>query len=280
MWRRHPEAIRTRSPSDRECPFTTRIPNHPVDTPERTPVRLSQYPATCFVSTRDHCAGRSPSRAASSPATPRCWCRPPPTPTDSRTGSRGPTRPICRSCATGPERDRAAVEAALTVPYHGGRTEGVNQLVELLKRVARGRQGGSAPGSRTAVLEPCEDRFLSACVKCLTAQSCPALTLRERRNQGWKACGVARNGLMHLPRTLRRHRLEPLALQSTYLFSDKFGVHGGRFLMTRVHWRSARNLFDVARLSTVRAGAVNPAPAATSYDRCPGRTSREVYIRD
>ena len=45
------------------------------------------------------------------------------------------------SFATGLERDRAAVETALTTPYHNGRTEGVNGLIKLLKRQTYGRAG-------------------------------------------------------------------------------------------------------------------------------------------
>lgn len=45
------------------------------------------------------------------------------------------------SFATGLERDRAAVETALTLPYHNGRTEGVNGLIKLLKRQTYGRAG-------------------------------------------------------------------------------------------------------------------------------------------
>jgi transposase len=42
--------------------------------------------------------------------------------------------PTLGSYATGLQRDQAAVEAALTLPYHNGRTEGVNHKVKLLKR--------------------------------------------------------------------------------------------------------------------------------------------------
>ena len=47
--------------------------------------------------------------------------------------------PTLGSFATGLERDRDAVEAALTLPYHNGRPEGVNQ--KLLKRQTYGRAG-------------------------------------------------------------------------------------------------------------------------------------------
>jgi transposase len=49
--------------------------------------------------------------------------------------------PTLGSFATGLERDRDAVQAALTLPYHNGRTEGVNQKIKLLKRQTYGRAG-------------------------------------------------------------------------------------------------------------------------------------------
>ncbi|WP_282203140.1 transposase [Kitasatospora fiedleri] len=49
--------------------------------------------------------------------------------------------PFLRSFATGLERDRAAVDAALTLPHHNGRTEGVNCKIKLLKRQRYGRAG-------------------------------------------------------------------------------------------------------------------------------------------
>jgi transposase len=49
--------------------------------------------------------------------------------------------PTLGSYVTGLERDRDAVEAALTLPYHNGRTEGVNQKIKLLKRQTYGRAG-------------------------------------------------------------------------------------------------------------------------------------------
>lgn len=42
--------------------------------------------------------------------------------------------PFLHSFAIGLERDRAAVDAALTLPWHNGRTEGVNHKIKLLKR--------------------------------------------------------------------------------------------------------------------------------------------------
>jgi transposase len=49
--------------------------------------------------------------------------------------------PTLASYATGLERDRDAVEAALTLPHHNGRTEGVNNKIKLLKRQTYGRAG-------------------------------------------------------------------------------------------------------------------------------------------
>ncbi len=49
--------------------------------------------------------------------------------------------PFLNSFTNGIERDRAAVETALTTPYHNGRTEGVNGLIKLLKRQTYGRAG-------------------------------------------------------------------------------------------------------------------------------------------
>jgi transposase len=49
--------------------------------------------------------------------------------------------PALGSFATGLQRDQAAVEAALTLPFHNGRTEGVNHKIKLLKRQTYGRAG-------------------------------------------------------------------------------------------------------------------------------------------
>ncbi|MGD6755796.1 ISL3 family transposase [Streptomyces sp. BH105] len=49
--------------------------------------------------------------------------------------------PVLHSFAHGLERDRAAVAAALTLPWHNGRTEGVNCKIKLLKRQRYGRAG-------------------------------------------------------------------------------------------------------------------------------------------
>jgi transposase len=43
--------------------------------------------------------------------------------------------------AAGLERDRAAVDAALTLPHHNGRTEGVNNKIKLIERQMYGRAG-------------------------------------------------------------------------------------------------------------------------------------------
>jgi hypothetical protein len=56
--------------------------------------------------------------------------------------------PTLGSYATGLERDKDAVEAALTLPYHNGRTEGVNQKIKLLKRQTYGRAGYPLPRQR------------------------------------------------------------------------------------------------------------------------------------
>ncbi|WP_331773157.1 ISL3 family transposase (plasmid) [Embleya sp. NBC_00888] len=47
--------------------------------------------------------------------------------------------PFLHSYATGLERDRTAADAALTLPHHNGRTEGVNNKIKLLKRQMYGR---------------------------------------------------------------------------------------------------------------------------------------------
>jgi len=49
--------------------------------------------------------------------------------------------PFLHSFANGLERDRAAVEAALTLPWHNGRTEGANTKIKFLKRLMYGRAG-------------------------------------------------------------------------------------------------------------------------------------------
>ncbi|MEU3756597.1 ISL3 family transposase [Streptomyces olivoreticuli] len=49
--------------------------------------------------------------------------------------------PFLQSFTTGLERDRAAVDAALTLPHSNGRTEGVNTKIKLIKRQTYGRAG-------------------------------------------------------------------------------------------------------------------------------------------
>jgi hypothetical protein len=49
--------------------------------------------------------------------------------------------PFLHSFANGLERDRGAVDAALTLPRHNGRTEGVNNEIKLIKRQTYGRAG-------------------------------------------------------------------------------------------------------------------------------------------
>ncbi|MFG2498578.1 ISL3 family transposase [Streptomyces sp. NPDC048441] len=61
--------------------------------------------------------------------------------TDWITSTRAAELPFLRSFACGLERDRAAVDAALTLPHHNGRTEGVNNKIKLLKRQTYGRAG-------------------------------------------------------------------------------------------------------------------------------------------
>ncbi|MEU6540180.1 transposase [Streptomyces sp. NPDC047000] len=57
------------------------------------------------------------------------------------TRARGADLPFLHSFANGPERDRAAVDAVLTLPWHNGRTEGANTEIKLLKRLMYGRAG-------------------------------------------------------------------------------------------------------------------------------------------
>lgn len=55
------------------------------------------------------------------------------------TRARAADLPFLHSFATGLERDRAAVDAALTLPHHNGRTKGVNCKIKLPKRQRYGR---------------------------------------------------------------------------------------------------------------------------------------------
>nr|WP_255305793.1 ISL3 family transposase [Streptomyces sp. Wb2n-11] len=57
------------------------------------------------------------------------------------TRTRAADLPFLHPFATGLERDRTAVDAALTLPHHNGRTEGVNCKIKLLKRQRYGRAG-------------------------------------------------------------------------------------------------------------------------------------------
>ncbi|MGH4036074.1 ISL3 family transposase [Actinomycetota bacterium Odt1-20B] len=49
--------------------------------------------------------------------------------------------PFLHAFATGLERDRTAVDAAVTLPWHNGRTEGANTKIKLIKRQLYGRAG-------------------------------------------------------------------------------------------------------------------------------------------
>ncbi len=49
--------------------------------------------------------------------------------------------PHLHSFTNGLELDRAAVEAGLTLPYHNGRTEGVNTRTKQIMRQMHGRTG-------------------------------------------------------------------------------------------------------------------------------------------
>ncbi|MGW2370696.1 transposase [Streptomyces sp. NPDC001667] len=61
--------------------------------------------------------------------------------TDWITRARDANLPFPQSFATGLERDRAAADAALTLPYSNGRTEGVNNKIKRIKRQPYGRAG-------------------------------------------------------------------------------------------------------------------------------------------
>jgi transposase len=49
--------------------------------------------------------------------------------------------PHLHTFTRGLEKDRAAVDAALTLPYHNGSIEGVNNKTKLIKRQMYGRAG-------------------------------------------------------------------------------------------------------------------------------------------
>lgn len=57
------------------------------------------------------------------------------------TRSRSADLPFLHSFANDLERDRAAVDASLTLPHHNGRTEGANTKIKPLKRLMYGRAG-------------------------------------------------------------------------------------------------------------------------------------------
>nr|QIY76811.1 ISL3 family transposase [Streptomyces sp. RLB1-33] len=61
--------------------------------------------------------------------------------TDWITQVRAADLPHLQSFANGLERDRAAVNAGLTLPYHNGRTEGVNTRTKRIMRQMHGRAG-------------------------------------------------------------------------------------------------------------------------------------------
>lgn len=55
------------------------------------------------------------------------------------TAARGVDLPYLRSFTNGLEIDRLAVDAGLTLPYHNGRTEGVNTRTKRITRQMHGR---------------------------------------------------------------------------------------------------------------------------------------------
>ncbi len=57
------------------------------------------------------------------------------------TTARAVDLPHLRSLTNGLEIDRAAVDAGLTLPYHNGRTEGVNTRTKRITRQMHGRAG-------------------------------------------------------------------------------------------------------------------------------------------
>ncbi|MCW8103245.1 transposase [Streptomyces tauricus] len=65
------------------------------------------------------------------------------------TRTRAANLPFLNSFATGLERDRAAVDAALTLPWHNGPTEGVNCKIKSLKRQRYDRTGHPLLRQRT-----------------------------------------------------------------------------------------------------------------------------------
>ncbi|MGW2786454.1 transposase [Streptomyces populi] len=61
--------------------------------------------------------------------------------TDWITRTRAADLPFLRAFTTGLERDPAAIDAAVTLPWRNGRTEGVNTKIKLIKRQLYGRAG-------------------------------------------------------------------------------------------------------------------------------------------
>lgn len=57
------------------------------------------------------------------------------------TAARAADLPHLRSLTNGIEIDRSAVDAAMTLPYHNGRTEGVNTRTKRIMRQMHGRAG-------------------------------------------------------------------------------------------------------------------------------------------
>ncbi|MEU1424993.1 ISL3 family transposase [Kitasatospora sp. NPDC005751] len=96
---------------------------------------------------RDQLAGACPEMTALAAATTgfAALLTPAPANADALTGwitqVRAADLPFLHAYVTGLERDRTAVEHALTLPWHNGRTEGVNNKIKLLKRQTYGRAG-------------------------------------------------------------------------------------------------------------------------------------------
>jgi transposase len=57
------------------------------------------------------------------------------------TATRAAALPHLNSFTNGLELDRSAVDAGLTLPYHNGRTEGVNTRTKRIMRQMHGRAG-------------------------------------------------------------------------------------------------------------------------------------------
>ncbi len=63
--------------------------------------------------------------------------------------------PHLHAFTRGLEKDRAAVDAALTLPHHNGGTEGVNSRTKLIKRQMYGRASVPARGRADSVRPLC-----------------------------------------------------------------------------------------------------------------------------